>query len=78
MGSSLIDMGTGMWAALGILAALLEREHTGGGALVDSSLYETALGYIGYHLVGYLEMGRCRPDRERRSDGRAVPGVPDP
>jgi formyl-CoA transferase/CoA:oxalate CoA-transferase len=57
VGSSLIDMGTGMWAALGILSALLERERTGEGAAVDTSLYETALGYIGYHLVGYLADG---------------------
>jgi crotonobetainyl-CoA:carnitine CoA-transferase CaiB-like acyl-CoA transferase len=57
VGSSLIDMGTGMWAALGIVSALLDREQTGRGALVDSSLYETALGYIGYHLVGYLADG---------------------
>jgi crotonobetainyl-CoA:carnitine CoA-transferase CaiB-like acyl-CoA transferase len=57
VGSSLIDMGTGMWSALGIVAALLERERSGEGALVDTSLYETALGYIGYHLVGYLADG---------------------
>ncbi len=57
VGSSLIDMGTGMWAALGIVAALLERERTGRGTVVDTSLYETALGYIGYHLVGYLADG---------------------
>ncbi|MFO7571489.1 MAG: CoA transferase [Gaiellaceae bacterium] len=57
IGSSLIDMGTGMWAALGILAALHERERTGVGAVVDTSLYETALGYVGYHLVGYLADG---------------------
>ena len=57
VGSSLIDMGTGMWAALGIVAALLERERTGEGALVDTSLYETALAYIGYHLVGHLADG---------------------
>src|SRR5688572_10125612 len=43
VGSSLIDMGTGMWAALGIVSALLERERTGQGATVDTSLYETAL-----------------------------------
>ncbi len=57
VGSSLIDMGTGMWAALGIVSALLERERTGEGAVVDTSLYETALGYVGYHLVGYLADG---------------------
>ena len=57
VGSSLIDQGTGTWAALGILAALLERGTTGTGRLVDVSLYETALGYIGYHLAGYLADG---------------------
>ena len=57
VGSSLIDMGTGMWAALGITAALLDRERSGEGTEVDTSLYETALGYIGYHLVGFLADG---------------------
>jgi crotonobetainyl-CoA:carnitine CoA-transferase CaiB-like acyl-CoA transferase len=63
VGSSLIDMGTGMWAALGIVAALLERERTSVGAVVDTSLYETALGYVGYHLVGFLADGTVpRPE----------------
>lgn len=57
VGSSLIDQGTGTWAALGILSALLERQRTGVGAVVDVSLYETALGYVGYHLAGYLADG---------------------
>jgi crotonobetainyl-CoA:carnitine CoA-transferase CaiB-like acyl-CoA transferase len=57
VGSSLIDQGTGMWAALGVLAALIERGRTGEGSVVDVSLYETALGYIGYHLAGYLADG---------------------
>jgi crotonobetainyl-CoA:carnitine CoA-transferase CaiB-like acyl-CoA transferase len=57
VGSSLIDMGTGMWAALGVTAALLERERTGAGAVVDTSLYEASLAYVGYHLVGYLADG---------------------
>lgn len=57
VGSSLIDQGTGTWAALGVLAALLERDRTGEGSEVDVSLYETALGYIGYHLAGYLADG---------------------
>lgn len=57
VGSSLIDQGTGTWAALGILAALLEREQTGEGRAVDVSLYETAIGYVGYHLAGHLADG---------------------
>jgi formyl-CoA transferase/CoA:oxalate CoA-transferase len=56
-GASLIDMGTGIWSALGVLAALHARAETGEGAVVDTSLYETALSYIGYHLVGYLADG---------------------
>ena len=57
VGSSLIDQGTGLWAALGILAALLERERTGEGAVVDVSLYETAVGYVAYHLAGFRADG---------------------
>jgi crotonobetainyl-CoA:carnitine CoA-transferase CaiB-like acyl-CoA transferase len=57
VGSSLIDQGTGTWAAVGVLAALLERERTGVGSVVDVSLYETAICYIGYHLAGYLANG---------------------
>ncbi len=57
VGSSLIDIGTGMWATIGVLGALIERERTGEGAVVDVSLYETTLAYIGYHLAGYLADG---------------------
>ncbi len=57
VGSSVIDIGTGTWATVGILAALLERERTGEGSVVDVSLYETSLAYIGYHLAGYLADG---------------------
>ncbi len=57
VGSSLIDLGTGLWAAVGVLAALLERERTGSGRVVDVSLYETAVGYVAYHLAGFLADG---------------------
>lgn len=57
VGASIIDQGTGMWAALGILAALTERDRTGKAPDVDVSLYETAIGYVGYHLAGYLADG---------------------
>ncbi|MGL6278034.1 MAG: CaiB/BaiF CoA transferase family protein, partial [Gaiella sp.] len=66
VGASLIDQGTGAWAALGVLAALLERDRTGVAPTVDVSLYETALGYIGYHLAGYLADGTVpRPQGTR-------------
>ncbi|HWI15276.1 MAG TPA: CoA transferase [Burkholderiales bacterium] len=46
VGVSMIDMGTGLWAAMGIMGALLEREKTGRGGLVETSLYETAIGWV--------------------------------
>src|SRR5690606_13886202 len=57
VGTSVIDMGTGLWSAIGVLAALRERDRTGEGAHVVSSLYETVLAWNAYHLLGYLEEG---------------------
>ncbi len=57
VGVSLVDQGTGLWAALGVLAALMERERTGEGRSLDVSLYETAVAYMGYHVTGYLGSG---------------------
>ncbi len=57
VGVSLVDQGTGMWAALGVLAALMERERTGEGRALDVSLYETAIAYMAYHVTGYLGSG---------------------
>src|ERR687886_1872629 len=69
-GSSLVDQGTGLWAALGILAALRERDATGRGRLVEVSLYETAVGLLPYHLTGYLATGEA-PGRY----GTAYPAI---
>lgn len=57
VGTSIIDMGTGMWAALAILAGLLRREKTGKGGIVDASLYETALGWMVYMMPSYAFSG---------------------
>src|SRR5262245_7553386 len=53
VGVSLIDHATGMYAAFAILAAL----HAGGGHTLDVSLWETALSFVSYHLIGNLETG---------------------
>jgi crotonobetainyl-CoA:carnitine CoA-transferase CaiB-like acyl-CoA transferase len=50
-----VDQGTGMHALSGILAALLERERTGKGTIVDVCLYETSLAFLAYFLQGYWE-----------------------
>ena len=53
----MVDMGTGMWAALAVLAALRERDRTGEGSEVTTALFETALAWIPYQLMGYLATG---------------------
>ena len=45
VGVSIIDMGTGMWSAIGIISALFRRAGTGQGCVVDASLFETALAW---------------------------------
>jgi len=57
VGTSVIDSGTGVWAALGIVAALHERTQTGHGRDVDVSLFETGLSLVGYQLTDALETG---------------------
>ena len=57
VGTSLIDSGTGVWAALGIVAALLERSQTGCGREVDVSLFETGLSLVAYQLADALRSG---------------------
>jgi len=56
-GVSLIDFATGQWAAIGILAALLEREQTGRGRTIDTSLYETSLALLASQLASYAATG---------------------
>ena len=57
VGTSIVDMGTGMWAALGVVAALRQRDATGRAVEVTTALFETALMWVSYHAMGYLASG---------------------
>ena len=57
-GVSILDMGSGVWLALGVLGALLERTRSGRGQRVDASLYQTGVMWMGYHLVSRQFTGR--------------------
>jgi crotonobetainyl-CoA:carnitine CoA-transferase CaiB-like acyl-CoA transferase len=57
VGTSIVDMGTGMWAALGIVAALRQRDATGRAIEVTTALFETALMWMSYHAMGYMASG---------------------
>lgn len=52
-GVSVLDIGSGMWLALGVLAAIVKRDRTGVGSLVETSLYETGVTWVSYHLAAY-------------------------
>src|SRR4029453_5740982 len=54
---SIVDMGTGMWAAIAILGALRERDRTGRGVNVTTALYETALAWGVFQMSQFLGTG---------------------
>ena len=61
VGFSVLDIGTGMWVALGCMAALMERGRSGQGCVVTGSLVETALAMLSIGLAGASESGRQAP-----------------
>jgi crotonobetainyl-CoA:carnitine CoA-transferase CaiB-like acyl-CoA transferase len=62
IGTSVLDLGSAVWAALGCITGLLQRERTGKGCVVDASLYETALGLLTVHFARF-QAGGLLPER---------------
>jgi crotonobetainyl-CoA:carnitine CoA-transferase CaiB-like acyl-CoA transferase len=58
VGPSIVDMGSGMWAALGIVSLLMRRTATGVGGVVDVSLFETAASWMTMYSAQYLAGGK--------------------
>jgi crotonobetainyl-CoA:carnitine CoA-transferase CaiB-like acyl-CoA transferase len=56
-GTSSADVGAGMWALIGILAALHARETSGEGQLVDVSLLDGQLAWLTYVAGKYFATG---------------------
>ncbi len=63
VGTSIVDMGTGMWCVIGIQAALMRRTETGRGCIVDASLYETACAWMN-NSVASAEVDGRNPERQ--------------
>lgn len=57
VGVSIIDMGTGMWAAIGILSALRSRDADGKGIRVDASLLDTGIGWMSVFVSNFAASG---------------------
>lgn len=60
-GSSVVDILGGTFAAVGILAALRERESTGRGKRVTSALFETTAYLVAQHMAQYELTGEAPP-----------------
>jgi crotonobetainyl-CoA:carnitine CoA-transferase CaiB-like acyl-CoA transferase len=58
-GFSITDHSSGIFAAYGIMAALLAREKTGRGQFVDVSLLQVSLAFIESHVADYLNGGEA-------------------
>jgi crotonobetainyl-CoA:carnitine CoA-transferase CaiB-like acyl-CoA transferase len=60
-GSSVVDIMGGTFAAVGILAALRERESTGRGKRVTSALFESTAYLVAQHMAQYELTGEAPP-----------------
>jgi formyl-CoA transferase len=66
MGISLSDHLCGIFACYGILAALLARERTGRGQLVETSLLESSISFLAENAATFFESGNA-PSRATRT-----------
>ncbi len=55
------DCATAQWCVIGALAALQQRATTGKGCVIDTSLFDSAIGWVGTQLNGYLFSGEPPP-----------------
>lgn len=57
-----VDQATGYHAVIGIMGALMQRDKTGTGAKIEASLFDSAVGLLGYFLQNYWLRG-TEPER---------------
>ncbi len=70
VGLPITDLMTGMYAAVGMLAALARRERTGEGEHIDLAMLDVQVGYLANQAQNYLVSGNT----PRRS-GNAHPNI---
>lgn len=68
-GASINDKATGLFCTIGALAALRQRDRTGRGCLVDTSLFETAVFWVEGQVNQHLATGDVP---KRHGTGAAV------
>jgi glutaryl-CoA transferase len=71
-GVPVADIFTGVYSAVGILAALAERERTGRGGLVDTALVDSQVGVLANQALNFLVSGEV-PKRIGNAHPNIVP-----
>ena len=66
------DTATGMWCVIGALAALKQRDSTGKGCVVDTSLFESAVAWVQGPLNAYNATGK-NPQRHGAASATLAP-----
>ncbi|MFL6724948.1 MAG: CaiB/BaiF CoA transferase family protein [Sphingomicrobium sp.] len=75
VGVAVVDLFTGMYTAVAILAALYRREKTGEGAHVDMALFDTQLAVLANQVSNALVSGKD-PPRQGNTHPNIVPYQP--
>ena len=71
-GVPVADIFTGIYSVVGILAAVIERERTGRGCLVDTALVDSQVGVLANQALNYLVSGKV-PKRIGNAHPNIVP-----
>jgi crotonobetainyl-CoA:carnitine CoA-transferase CaiB-like acyl-CoA transferase len=66
VGSSINDIMGGMFGAIGVLAALLQRKETGEGEEIRVGLFENCLFSVAQHMVQFQQTGVPAPPMSQR------------
>src|SRR6058998_3916935 len=62
VGLPIIDLASSMYATVGIVLALYQREKTGTGQVIDISMFDSAVAWLGYFPHHYWHQGE-QPER---------------
>lgn len=69
---ALVDLSTGLWATIGIMAALHRRQKMGVGEQVEVSLVDTGFQLLSHQILGLLATGEA-PSRTGSAGPSAAP-----
>ncbi len=58
IGIPLVDIGTGLYAAIAVLMALVERARSGQGQFIDMTLYDAGFALMHPHVANYTLSGK--------------------